>query len=102
MKSESVIDIESLKKALQKSKTEIQHKYKAEILGVFGSHSRGEAKSSSDVDLLVKFEKGASLFDWSGLKIYLEGKLGISVDVVPEKSLKKELQTSVYKDIIKI
>lgn len=102
MKSEGVIDIEGLKKSLQNCKVEIQEKYKAEILGIFGSHSRGEAVSNSDVDLLVKFEKGASLLDWSGLKIYLEGNLGVSVDVVPEKSLKKELQTPVYNDLIKI
>lgn len=102
MENSHVIDIEQIKSILRDHKSEFQTKYKAEILGIFGSYSRYEADKNSDIDLLVRFHKGASLFGWAGLANDLEKKLGVSVDVVPEKSLKKELRPRVGKDLIKI
>ena len=55
---------------------------------VFGSVARGEARSDSDVDLLVRFERGADIFDRIRLQIELEDLLGRKVDVVPEGRLK--------------
>ena len=42
---------------------------------VFGSIARNEAKQRSDLDLLVKLPKEASLLDLVGLKLDLEEKL---------------------------
>lgn len=50
-------------------------RYRAEIVGVFGSYARGEARSRSDVDVLVHFLEGASLFDLVGLADFLEKKI---------------------------
>ena len=41
----------------------VAKKHKAEKLWVFGSCARKEETPESDVDLLVKFSSGASLFD---------------------------------------
>ena len=50
---------------------------------LFGSFARGEDTEGSDVDLLVFFdEKLASLFDLSGLKLDVEDKLNVKVDVI--------------------
>ncbi len=50
---------------------------------VFGSFARGEDTEGSDVDLLVFFDiKLASLFDLSGLKLDVEDKLNVKVDVI--------------------
>lgn len=43
---------------------------------IFGSFATGDEKQGSDVDLLVKFNRGVSLFDLSGLKLELEDKVG--------------------------
>ena len=102
MAKNSTINLKQIRTVLRKNRKEIYTKYKAEILGVFGSYSRDEASSDSDIDILVRFEKGASLFGWAGLARYLEDLLEVSVDVVPEKSLKKELQDQVYRDLIKV
>jgi predicted nucleotidyltransferase len=102
MENSHVIDIEQIKSILRNHKSEFQRKYKAEILGIFGSYSRYEADKNSDIDLLVRFHKGASLFGWAGFVKDLEKKLGVSVDVVPENSLKKELRPQVEKDLIEI
>ena len=36
--------------------------------GVFGSHARGDMNEESDIDLIVQFEKGRTLFDLVELK----------------------------------
>lgn len=51
---------------------------------VFGSVARGEATSESDVDFLVQFQQGASLWDAVGLWQDLSELLGCSVNVVSE------------------
>lgn len=52
------------------------------VVKVFGSVARGEDGEGSDIDLLVEFEHGASLFDQAGLEIELEEILGRPVDVM--------------------
>ena len=54
---------------------------------VFGSVRRSTATPSSDVDLLVDRDPGASLIDRAALVDELETLLGRRVDVVPEESL---------------
>ena len=73
-------------------KPELKRLYKVREIGLFGSWVRGEQNPKSDIDVLVEFEDGADLFDWIGLSLYLEDVFGCSVDVVPHKALRQELQ----------
>lgn len=59
----------------------------AHSVRVFGSVARGEASEDSDVDLLVAFDAGRSLFDQVHLIADLEAMLGRRVDVVAEGGL---------------
>lgn len=61
--------------------------HKAENIRVFGSVARGDAGIASDIDLLVHFKKGASLFDIAGLGEDLSELLKKEVDIVPDDSL---------------
>jgi predicted nucleotidyltransferase len=54
---------------------------------VFGSVARGDAGPDSDVDLLVEFEDGSSLFDLLELTDELRELLGVEVDVVSARAL---------------
>ncbi|MBI2908228.1 MAG: nucleotidyltransferase family protein [Chloroflexi bacterium] len=54
---------------------------------VFGSVARGEAKESSDIDILVEWEPGRSLLDHVALMQDLEDLLGTKVDVVTRDGL---------------
>jgi predicted nucleotidyltransferase len=77
--------------ALRGRRAEILHvarKRRARRIAVFGSVARGEARTGSDVDLLVDFEPGASLLDQVGLFQDLEELLGVEVDVVSRNGLK--------------
>ena len=55
---------------------------------VFGSVVRDDNREDSDVDLLVEFDPGKTLFDLIGLKLDLEILLGVTVDVVTPNSLR--------------
>ena len=55
--------------------------------GLFGSLARGEGRPDSDIDVLVRFDAGASvtLWDYVGLKRYVSKLLktsGRKVDVI--------------------
>jgi len=54
---------------------------------VFGSRARGDARHDSDLDLLMSFPRGTTLFDIAGLRLDLEELLGIKVEVFTEGSL---------------
>ena len=74
--------------------------YGVTSLALFGSFARDEAKSSSDLDLLVEFEGVVTFDNYMDLKFFLEDSLGLSVDLVSRKMLKPELLKSVEKDAI--
>lgn len=61
--------------------------HKATDVRVFGSVARGEDVSGSDIDLLVRFEADADIFDLADLVASLEDLTGLDVDVVSEAGL---------------
>ncbi len=59
-----------------------------ERLALFGSVLRGEARPDSDIDLLVRFSRGAKTFDnFLALSELLEERLGRRVDLVTTEAL---------------
>jgi len=85
---------------LSSSKDEVRKRFKAEIKGIFGSYTRGEQKKESDLDIIVKFYKGATLFDLVGLADYLEEKLKVKVDIVPDDTIREEIKNEVLKETV--
>lgn len=59
---------------------------------IFGSYATGEAKSNSDVDLLVELEGRKSLFDLVGLKLDLEDALNKKIDLLTYDSIHPPLR----------
>ena len=55
---------------------------------IFGSVARGQATPDSDIDFLVDFEEGSSLFDLHRVSEELAELLGREVDVVSTGGLK--------------
>jgi hypothetical protein len=68
-------------------------------LALFGSQARGEARESSDVDLLVDFSEEKSLLDHVRLENNLEKLLGRKVDMVTRRSLHPYIKKYVMDDI---
>lgn len=63
-------------------------RHRGTSVALFGSVARGDDDESSDIDFLVDFEDGSSLFDLLHLTEELETLLGLPVDVVSSGGLK--------------
>lgn len=78
---------EALVQAKRKEILEIARRHGAVDVRIFGSAARGEARSDSDVDLLVKPGPKTSAWFPAGLILDLEDLLGRKVDVLTEGAL---------------
>lgn len=68
-------------------------------IGLFGSFSRGEATSSSDLDFLV--ELGDVNFDnYISLKIMLEDWFERPIDLVLAEDLRDELRSNILSEVV--
>lgn len=67
---------------------------------LFGSVVRGEARSSSDVDLLVRAGSDTSPWFPTGLIFDLEALLGRKVDVVTEAALHESLRERILRESV--
>ena len=67
----------------------IARQYGASDIRIFGSVARGDTNENSDVDLIVRFEPGRSLFDHGGLIEDLRNLLGIKVDVISDDGIRE-------------
>lgn len=78
----------------------IAKRYGAQDIRIFGSVARGEASESSDLDLIVRFEPGRSLFDHGGLIMDLRDLLGVKVDVISEGGMRPRFRRHVMKEAV--
>jgi predicted nucleotidyltransferase len=67
---------------------------------LFGSVARGDDHEGSDVDILVDFAPGTSLFDVLKIQDELELILGVEVDLIPDSGLKDRVRGRVQRDMI--
>lgn len=67
---------------------DLVRRHRGRSIAVFGSVARGDEHGGSDIDLLVDFEPGSSLFDLLHLQDDLSSLLGCQVDVVSVGGLK--------------
>ena len=74
--------------------------YGAHNVRIFGSVARGDAAETSDLDIVVFFEPGRSLFDHGGLLMDLRELLGVKVDVVSEGGMRERFRNHVMKEAI--
>ena len=82
---------ESLLQLVRAHRDEVQaavERHRGLTFAVFGSAARGDDTDTSDIDFLVRFASGSSLFDVLHLSDELERIFGRHVDVVSEGGLK--------------
>lgn len=88
--------------ALSRLIVPILRRYHVRAASLFGSAARGEAGPKSDVDLLVEYERGTTLFDIAGLKLELEETLGRGVDLTSSQTLKPRLREHVLREQVRL
>lgn len=74
----------------------------AKKIRLFGSIARGESRPESDIDLLVSFDEGRSLFDVIAFKTDMEELFGRKVDVVTEDSVHWYIRDKILQEAIEI
>ena len=70
--------------------------------GVFGSVARGEASTTSDIDVLVELDdsRPIGIFEYARLKLYINQLFNGSSDVVNRRTLRPLLQASILRDTV--
>lgn len=96
MKRDEVIQL------LAGRRNELHKDYAVKSLALFGSVARDEARFDSDVDFLVEFVRPVGLFQFIGLKQYLESLLGCPVDLGTVASLKSRITEQVLQEAIHV
>jgi hypothetical protein len=76
--------------------------HRATNVRVFGSVARGEATPESDVDVLVDFQSGYTLWDTIGLAQDLTILLGRKVDVANAARLRSEFRVGILRDAVSL
>lgn len=69
-------------------------------LAVFGSVSRGEATPSSDMDILVEFDRPVGLFEFIRLKHSLEKLTNCRVDLVTPDAIRPAMRASILSEAV--
>jgi len=77
-------------------------RHKAENVRIFGSVARGEAGEGSDVDILVHFREGASLFDLIHLIDDASALVETRVDVVSDGGLSPYLERRILSEAVQL
>ena len=74
------------------------------LAAVFGSIARGEATDQSDIDVLVELDpaRRLSLFDFIGIKHYLDDAIGSSVDLVSRRGVSPSILPAVERDMVRV
>ena len=67
---------------------------------VFGSVVRGDDTDESDLDILVDPLPGMTLLDLGGLHYELEDLLGVKVDVVTSRAMRKRILDNVVAEAV--
>jgi len=76
----------------------ILKKHGAKKIEIFGSYARDEQKETSDLDVIVEFEKRKSLLEIVGIEQELEDALGIKVDLLTGASISPYLIERIEKE----
>lgn len=94
--------LDEIRAVIRAHQEEIHARYKARVVGVFGSYVRGDQRPDSDLDVLAAFGPEASLLDLGGAQVMLSELLGIKVDLVPQEDVRPELKETIASEAVPV
>ena len=95
------MDAADIIQTLEREFATLKDRFGVKSLGLFGSIARGDATPTSDVDILVEFERPVGLFDLARLRRHLVDLLGRPVDVGTPASLRPRLRRAALDEAIR-
>lgn len=88
---------------LAEHRDELQLQFGVKSLALFGSVARDEATETSDVDLLVEFDRPIGLFHLIGTEQFIANLLGLSkVDLILRRALLPELKMDILAEAVHV
>lgn len=100
--SEKVRSLDDIRRTLKEHMPELAERHKIRSLGIFGSYVRNEARSTSDVDLLVEFSETPDIFKFMDLEADLTALLGQKVDLVTRPALKGNRGNRILREVVPV
>ena len=90
-------------RVLTEQREELRRNFAVRSLALFGSVAREEAQDTSDVDLLVEFDRPIGLLHLIGTQQHIEDLLGVkNVDLVLRRCLIEELKDDILREAIDV
>ena len=87
-----------IKDTLKSNKQRLTDKYGLSFMAIFGSYGRGQQTDSSDIDILVDFQKPIGI-EFIDLGNELEKLLKIKVDLVSKNGVKPQYLKQIEQDL---
>ena len=87
-----------IKQILLAHKQRLYEKYNLSFIAVFGSYGRGQQNESSDVDILVDFQKPIGI-EFIDLAEELEKLLKLKVDLVSKNGVRPQYYKQIEQDL---
>ena len=100
--SNSTVTTEEIINSLKSLLPNLKENFGVKSLGVFGSYARGEAKRTSDLDLLVEFHRAPTMFEFVRLERQLAKVLGVKVDLVMKTALKPKIGKRILAEVVPV
>jgi hypothetical protein len=87
---------------LRSHEQQLRSEHGVKTLVLFGSVARDEARSDSDVDLLVEFDRATGYFGLVRLQLLLQTWLGCAVDLGTPGSLRSTMRERIQRESIRV
>ncbi|MBK9478915.1 MAG: nucleotidyltransferase family protein [Bacteroidetes bacterium] len=87
-----------IKETLNSNKLRLTEKYGLSFMAIFGSYGRGQQTESSDIDILVDFQKPIGV-EFIDLANELERILKAKVDLVSKNGIKPQYFKEIEQDL---
>jgi predicted nucleotidyltransferase len=97
-----MIGLNEIKNTLSLHRQDLKRKYRVKEIGVFGSYASSQQGESSDVDILVEFDKVPGLLKFLELENHLSDLLGIEVDLVRKEAIREELKEHIMQSAVPV
>lgn len=93
-------DMKSIKALVAERREDLARDYGVATIGVFGSCVRGEATETSDVDMLVEFDRPVGFFKFLELEERLGEWLGAKVELMTKAALKPNIGRRILSEAV--
>jgi len=91
--------LSEIKQVLTQLKPELSRRFHVQSLGLFGSVVRDDFSPSSDIDIIVDFDRPVGI-EFIDLAQYIEQRLQKKVDMVSRRGIKDKYFKTIEQEII--